>query len=521
MLNSTPRSIWLIAFTAVVYLFQLWPVSGVLLLILMAPLWTVATINAGFLGLGFEALAGKIHKAWLIAPLVWFAGYEYIAWASHRSVEPLRNEVRAFNGKKSIAFDPAKQSLVIERSTDSGAVRKLLEHYDIPVVYAADRRSRPLQHIAWRISRSESCEAINDSHRFQTPVRGLPLEIYSGRFPEYLPHSCFFGVPEEPPTPVVVYSVEAEELKKTGYLQYNLVSLKLSDDVGAVTLRSASAMPYSWYPAPTMGCSFNSFNPSWSCKPDFFRDSAVWVLAEPGDTAAKALALKPIAPITTDVIQQRQIRIEQSSLDAFRDFIADTSRPITAADLREVAKHPNQYDTKASQIAVAIGKVLAAPQPRLDVAANLGEMLARMPDAQFKAIVPQLLDSYASAQQINTSVIWDQMANRLSSLGVPALPVLERLASEQPDRLTRPIYALCRVGAAAARDGEQIAKHLRGTQRSDDEHIAAFKTLLRIGRGDLLENESDAQSQYRSDAYKSWRRTITPDSSINVCADDS
>lgn len=131
------------------------------------------------------------------------------------------------------------------------------------------------------------------------------------------------------------------------------------------------------------------------------------------------------------------------------------------------------------------------------------QLLANLPDARFKPIVPQLLDSYATAQQINTSVIWDSMANRLSSIGAPALPVLERLVFEQFDRLTRPIYALCRVGPVASRDGEEIARYLRGTPRSDDQHIAAFKTLLRIGRSDLLENESDAQSQYRSEAYKS------------------
>jgi len=275
-----------------------------------------------------------------------------------------------------------------------------------------------------------------------------------------------------------------------------------------------------------MGCSFNSFNPSWQCAPDFFRD--VRVLTEPADIAAKAVGLKPVAPVTlrevkarSAVVQQRGMEMARASQDTFKEFLADPSKPITAADLRDVAKHPDQYDTKASQMAIAIGKVLAVPQPRLDIAANLGEMLAKLPDAQFKAVVPQLLDGYAAAQKINTSVIWDQMANRLSSLGVPALPVLERLAFEQPDRITRPIYALCRIGAAAARDGEQIAKHLQGTQRSDDEHIAAFKTLLRVGRSDLLENESDAQSQYRSDAYKSWRQTIRPNSPINVCADDS
>jgi hypothetical protein len=94
---------------------------------------------------------------------------------------------------------------------------------------------------------------------------------------------------------------------------------------------------------------------------------------------------------------------------------------------------------------------------------------------------------------------------------------LERLAFEQPDSLTRPIYALCRIGSVASRDGEEIAKHLRGTPRSDDQHIAAFKTLLRIGRSDLLQNEADADSQYRADDYKSWRRAITPNSSIDVC----
>jgi hypothetical protein len=73
MLDSIPRSMWLIGLTAVVYLLQLLPIPGVLLLILMAPLWTVATINAGFLGLGAEAVAGKSHRMWLIAPLFWFA----------------------------------------------------------------------------------------------------------------------------------------------------------------------------------------------------------------------------------------------------------------------------------------------------------------------------------------------------------------------------------------------------------------------------------------------------------------
>jgi hypothetical protein len=76
-----------------------------------------------------------------------------------------------------------------------------------------------------------------------------------------------------------------------------------------------------------------------------------------------------------------------------------------------------------------------------------------------------------------------------------------------------------RDGVPAGRDGERIAEHLRGTLRSDDEHLAAFKTLLRLGRGDLLADEPDAQSQYRSDDYKLWRSTISPSSPSEVCTD--
>jgi hypothetical protein len=521
MLNWMPRSIWLIAFTAFAYLLQLSP-YGLLLYVLMAPLWTIATINAGFLGLGVEALTGRIHKAWLIGPLLWFAGYEYIAWQSNKSVEPLRNMVFAFNDKKQIVFDATTQSLVVETPADTETVRKLLEGYELPVVYVSDRQSSEFKHRAWRISRTESCEAINGSGRFQAPVRGRPMEIHTGRYSVYLPSSCIFGLPEEPTTPVVSYTVEAQEWHRVAFLRYNLTTIKLMSDADTIELRSASVAPLWWFPAPTMGCSFNPGGPSWQCTPDFFRD--VRVLTEPSEIAAKALGLKPAASVTLRelearnlVVRQRGAEMARASQNAFTEFLADPSKPITAANLRDAAKHPEQYDKKSSEIANAIGKVLAPPNPRLDIAINLGEMLAALPDIQFNAVVPQLLAGYTAAQQISTSVIGDRMAHRLSAIGAPALPILERLALEQPDSLTRPIYALCRVGSVAGGDGEEIAKHLRGTKRSDDQHIAAFKTLLRIGRSDLLQNEADADSQYRSDAYRSWRRNITPNGSIDVC----
>ena len=79
MFNPLPRSIWFFVFTGVVFLLQTSPVPGFWLLFLAAPFWSAVTLNVGFLSLGIEAAAGKVHRAWLVAPILWFAGYEYVA----------------------------------------------------------------------------------------------------------------------------------------------------------------------------------------------------------------------------------------------------------------------------------------------------------------------------------------------------------------------------------------------------------------------------------------------------------
>ena len=62
------------------YRHRQFPVFG--FFFLAAPFWSVVTLNVGFLSIGIEAVAGKVHRAWLVAPMLWFAGYEYVAWQS-------------------------------------------------------------------------------------------------------------------------------------------------------------------------------------------------------------------------------------------------------------------------------------------------------------------------------------------------------------------------------------------------------------------------------------------------------
>ena len=518
MFNRLPRSIWFFVFTGVVFLLQTSPFPGLWLLFLLAPFWSVVTINLGFLSLGIEALVGKTHKAWLIAPLAWFLGYGYVAWSSHAAMPALQEQFESYNRDRRLTFDPTKQSLVIDSTTIAQA---LLEGYGLPVVYAPDLGS---QLVAWHVTRSESCQEVRRKLiGSDEPIRAQPLQLKPLGYlnPVYLENTCLYSTSDQPPTPAIRYSIAQSQEIRSGYLQYRLVTAILRDADGRTNnLRSAQATPYRWLPGPVIGCFLNSAAPSWDCFAEFLRESPVWVGARmPADVAAEALGLKPTAPFTLDDAEQRRIDSTTNTLKAFNDFLVYSSQPITAFDLKYLSGHPDLYSARASEIVTAIASTLEVPLPKLEIAAGLGELLAGLPDAQFAAIAPRLLEIYAHAPQLNMDVIWDHMASRLGDLGEPALPVLDRLAFEHKEPWSRPIYAICRVGVPAARDGERIAEHLRGTLRSDDEHLAAFKTLLRLGRADLLADEPDAQSQYRSDDYKLWRSTISPSSPSEACTD--
>jgi hypothetical protein len=61
--------------TAVVAALQWVPFTGIFLMFLMAPLWSVVLINLGFLAMIFEAVMGLIPRWAIVIPLLYFGGY--------------------------------------------------------------------------------------------------------------------------------------------------------------------------------------------------------------------------------------------------------------------------------------------------------------------------------------------------------------------------------------------------------------------------------------------------------------
>jgi hypothetical protein len=234
--SKNPRSLLWFAATAVIFVLQLIPYTGLFLMFLMAPFWSVITVNAGFAHLAAEAYFGKIHKVWLILPIAWFAGYEAAALLSHRAAWQLDAQLKAENSRQTLNFNDIEQSLVFEQGSDflSGAAQTIFNKYDVSAAYERNPNFPGYSHLVYR----ENVRAPEDPTKSIVLVKGTD-ELISG----YL-------------------------------LPYRRYTISLLDHGTPIrTLFAGHAHPLSWIPLPIMGCSLNSAAPSWDCVVQFWRDN--------------------------------------------------------------------------------------------------------------------------------------------------------------------------------------------------------------------------------------------------------
>ena len=111
------RILWMgcFAFTAVIFLLQVLPVTGVILMFLAAPYWSVLTINLAFALMLLDAVAGDLPKHLIVFPVLWFAGYSVATGISHLRAYELAAEILSENSAASLSFDPQQDQLIIER----------------------------------------------------------------------------------------------------------------------------------------------------------------------------------------------------------------------------------------------------------------------------------------------------------------------------------------------------------------------------------------------------------------------
>lgn len=152
LFRNMPWSLSWFVLTGAIFLLQLFPYTGIFLMMVAAPLWSIATINLGFLSLAVEALLGRISMIWLAVPLAWFAGYAGAAHISQQRATELDAKLRAANAGERLKFEAAKQALVFDGRSDdlSGAPSSIVQNYRIPVAYQVRTEKKQRIHHASR-----------------------------------------------------------------------------------------------------------------------------------------------------------------------------------------------------------------------------------------------------------------------------------------------------------------------------------------------------------------------------------
>ncbi len=537
-----PWSLSWFALTGVIFLLQLFPFTGIFLMLVAAPLWSIATINLGFLSLAVETLLGRISTIWFVLPLVWFAGYAGAAHVSQQRAAQLDVSLRAANAGERLKFEAAKQALVFDGRSDdlSGAHSSIVQNYRIPVAYQVQTDRKKRIHHASRVAADTICDTVKADRSYN--AAGINISWFhegeSLRGRRLVKGLCMISSPEDPELPAVL--VEAKREKHADFvLPYTLTRTTIRDPGGAkAELATGRAEPLPWLPMPYMGCALNSGAPSWDCFAGFWRNKVGLGGSGPyGGTSgviAQALGLEKafaaerrgeIAAVQIPSLDNIVGESTERSLKVLDEVIANPAQRITVHDLPGLSERPELLGDRPARMVEAIRAGLGTGSGKgrgnYETARVLQGILAALPAAEFDAIGPALLEMLKARAVLNDDTVQQALATRLGRFGMAALPVLERMVFSQPKRPFRAaIYGLCRVGAAAEPLAERVvALAPAGERRNKDLETDVYVTLMRMGRGDIVEREKVASDRFTKIRDKVIQRAITPASPPSVCTD--
>jgi hypothetical protein len=564
-MKNFPKSILLFLFTGIAFLAQHVPYLGVFLMILGAPLWSVVTINLGFLLMVKEARDGSLPRAVLVLPFLYFSIYAGITIAGHWQLFRLRQEIARNNQAVHVAFDAKQNDLVVEaKVVDSTSwlakvPENLVEAYDIPVVYGQNGNPRSASHLSYRVVAKKACDSIG---RSDPNVVTLAFQE-NGAFNFHL---CLLRQPEDPTKPVLTVATEETVETQNWVLPAKVSTITLTNPSNrSFTLKGGTAAPFTWLPVPVIGCALDSAAPKWRCFAEFERDAYAPLAGKNSrdidhnaNTAAIAAALGLVAmPASSRIneaasdaaaaqnLQSYQEKERDNELKRFHDLVTDLALPdwqfphllqhpeLTAADAPAMVR--------ALQRAEEVTTVTRHGRQHNVLKYNnnnirfvLSEMIVRLPQDAYAPLVPQLVEAArADANNTESGVGWSLQSQAPAFMirledAAPAEMVDLFAATLQAehaprDAQTTAVLGLCRAGAEyAPKVKDDLLRLFASTNRYNGGsmylHSALYVTLLRMGMKDAVVNDpTDGRRDRVFQWYQDKFATVTPVSPKEVC----
>ncbi len=401
----------LFLFTAAVVLLQVFPLTGVFLMIFAAPFWSVVTLNLAFLALAVESLLGRMDRRWIIAPLLYFGGYAFNAHQANEHYLALDAKLKAENATQSIVFDPGQQVLVFDEDDEdlASAPRAFVQKFALPVVYVANANYEPARHLAYRLAEAETCKRLQrEQHRLPSGISPSWFHGTSNGTSTLRKDVCIVQLPEDPNRPALHISASREK-QSDRLLPHTLTTTTISDGLGGMAiLTTGHAEVLGWLPMPVMGCALNSGAPSWDCFYGFHRKAVglggtgtygvatqsaiadVLKLSEQDPGSLSAVAAGNRGEVEQALSKSLGARNDRAlaNLDA---AINGPDRKLTVHDVSGLIANPEPVLTRGRAMGAAIARIVADPKGNFETARVMQSILAYFPSPDFAEIARPLL----------------------------------------------------------------------------------------------------------------------------------
>ena len=535
-------SVWALIAFAVLGLLQLFPYTGVILMVLGGALWCGLAVQAFLIGLGVEAALGRVPRFLLVVPLAAYAGYYVMYLQQTREIHAKAEQLRASNPSLVLPFDPTQHSLVLPQMH----AQLVAGHYDVPMTYDTNPNFKPEGFVSHRLLNRQQC---TDATAAQARLRaqrsraafGLVTQVRvedGAVMPTYIKDVCLLNFPEKPPLQQIVVTRRGDDAvwrRERGILEQT-TDFSLDGKLFA-TYHTASVWRLSPFPLLLIGCALNSGAPSWDCFANF--NHALEVINTTPDNVDSArydlpesivLGLRKYLP--NDYVEFRgdgrwQAFIQQ--IDNYpqqqAEFDSDHKADLFSQFVEFV--HDNAVETTGTGVFINIvykgtvappgemePAVLAAPEKLIPLRDAIAARFLQLTRASIgvnnkwyrlldKSLVALPRDSYASMPDDEVSQLLDALGSsrgwdyfrelylRMTDAGPRTLSFYERELSRLQNRGASkslvPELAICRLGQADEPTKEILRKEFTDTSKTDrfddpvEHNSAVFVTLLRLG----------------------------------------
>jgi hypothetical protein len=501
----SPFSSKVFVFLLVFLVLEVLPLPGIYLMFLGGSLFAGLLVHLLLASLFVEALIGRIPRAFVVIPIIAYGTYYAAYFREGWQVAQVSQQLRTANPGKVYDFDPAANSLVMDRA------QEFVETHDVPVAYEPNK-NYPEGYLSERLITRAQCNGVKRDTQNRVFTLGMHFD---GIFQQNV---CLLRFPEPPPNKTVKVTLvgDPQIWARRGDIREQTTEITVDDKtVGSFT--RAFTWRLSGLPVLAIGCVLIDQPPAWKCLADFKRN-LVTIDGIP-DTVDRAKFDDPTSVMlgirkyvaadlanfsgfdsnqaALESVHNEPEKVENSVFDTLAAII-DGKNPKTPFNLGySLATNPDRLAPYADGmtrrfVALVGGDYKAIPNWREQIEALAGAIGALPHDAFLRVAGPlfELVKQDPDRAMHKYAMIYV----RLGDAGATTLPFYrDQIMAHEITGWERmfPVLALCRIGEADTELIDELKRrynsvNFQGGGDPVNFKTSLFVTLLKLGQDSFV-----------------------------------